>query len=298
MHTYTHTHNIPCPQGCKGWWLNVCESEWVCVRVNECVWEWMSVWETETMRECKRQQVCVRVWVSVCVWEREQTQFVSRIPYKSMKRRRIVWKYFKNVLQQTQSVSGIAHQIHQTTRCVVVIKTCSVCGKWRAQLVHNCVFFTHTAKCCNALQPTKTHCNTLQHTAAWAHFAVAEWTKGGPCIKVCCSVLQCVAVCCSVLRCVAVCCSVLQCVAVCCSVSQCVAVCRSVLQCASELQSIPVCCNVSHCVAVQRSVLQCVAVCVKWVFFTFTAGPHAVIKTKRQGRALAFKNMAFWEPHS
>ena len=109
----------------------------------------------------------------------------------------------------------------------------------------------------------------------------------------CCSVLQCVAVCCSVLRCVAVCCSVLQCVAVCCSVSQCVAVCRSVLQCASELQSIPVCCNVSHCVAVQRSVLQCVAVCVKWVFFTFTAGPHAVIKTKRQGRALTFKNMAF-----
>jgi len=120
IHTYTHTHthNIPCPQGGKGWWMNVCESEWVCERQRQ--------WESASANKC----LCVRV--SVCEREREQTRFASRIPYESMTRRRIVWKFFQHVLQRTQSIGGIAHENHQTTHCVVVIKTCSMCSKCRA----------------------------------------------------------------------------------------------------------------------------------------------------------------------
>jgi len=88
------------------------------------------------------------------------------------------------------------------------------------------------------------HCNTLQHSVAFASFALSlfpellavfkmgrvsiqtfrsRWMELICIVAVCCSVLQYVAVYCRVLRCVAVCCSVLQYVAVCCSMLQYVA---------------------------------------------------------------------------
>jgi len=97
---------------------------------------------------------------------------------------------------------------------------------------------------CYTLQPTATHCNTLQHTTGRARRLAREGkleetfadvlhslirTTIDDEQQVCCSVLQCVAAWCSVLQCGAVWCSVVQCNAVWCGVLQClqcVAVCH------------------------------------------------------------------------
>jgi len=112
-------------------------------------------------------------------------------------------------------------------------------------LSHTLLQTSPTKTHCNTLQHTATHCNTLQHTAAHCstlqqhckhtatHCNTLQHTVGSlrpiphdvPSLTherrhLCCSfLLQCVAICCSVLlQCATMCCSVLlQCVAMCCS---------------------------------------------------------------------------------
>ena len=122
---------------------------------------------------------------------------------------------------------------------------------------------------------------TLEGEMTWCTPAFGRLQ--GPCVAVCCSVLQCVAVCCSVLQCVAVCCSMCRCT-VCCSVLQCVpkvpitlddlaysslypcvavccSLCCSVLQGATLSIAVGRLSGLDPCVAVCCIVLQCVAGC-------------------------------------
>jgi len=89
VHTYTHIHILTCThththityralKGARG-------GEWMCVRVNECVWEWMSVCESEWVCERQRQWesasaskcVCVCEWVCVCERESKHSLLVE-----------------------------------------------------------------------------------------------------------------------------------------------------------------------------------------------------------------------------
>jgi len=122
---------------------------------------------------------------------------------------------------------------------------------------------------------TRTHCNTLQHTATYCNtqrqcvpvaFIFSYYTGTGR-LKAAFEVVQCVVAWCSMSQCAPVYCSVMQCVAACYIVLQCVAVVCAILctdhgtRSSSHGTAVVVHCGMMQNVAVCCSMLKCDVVC-------------------------------------